>query len=97
MQHQYAASVWAVMERFGQVLGVDELNGADIHRAENVMTMDMTLHTLFDALGIWLEATVSCVFWICEVESNTESSRYFSAVRTLSQVLRLRKPRAETR
>ena len=97
MQHQYAASVWAVMERFGQVLGVDELNGADIHRMENVMTMDMTLHTLFDALGIWLEATVSCVFWIGEVESNTESSRYFSAVRTLSQVLRLRKPRAETR
>jgi hypothetical protein len=71
MQHQYASSVWAVMERFGQVLGVDELNGADIHRMENIMTMDMTLHTLFDALGIWLEATVSCVFWTCEAESNT--------------------------
>ncbi|KIM73234.1 hypothetical protein PILCRDRAFT_731746 [Piloderma croceum F 1598] len=56
-KHQYAASVWAVMERFGQVLGVDELNGADIHRMRNVMTMERGLHDLFDSLGIWFEAT----------------------------------------
>jgi len=56
------------MERLGQVLGVDELNGADIHRMGNVMTMERGLHDLFDSLGIWFEATVCCVAWICEVD-----------------------------
>jgi hypothetical protein len=53
------------MERFGQVLGVDELNGADIHRMENVMTMEVGLRNWFDTLGIWFEATASGVSWIC--------------------------------
>lgn len=58
------------MERFGQVLSVDELDGAKIHRIENVMTMDVGIHQLFDSLAIWLEATVtvSGVSWICEVD-----------------------------
>lgn len=47
------------MERFGQVLAVEELNGPAIHRLENVMTMDTTMHKLFDDLGIWFEETVS--------------------------------------
>lgn len=55
------------MERFGQVLGVDELNGPQIHRLENVMTMDVSFHQWFDSLVIWLEATVSAVTWSCEV------------------------------
>lgn len=55
------------MERFGQVLGVDELNGAAIHRIENVMTMERGLHDLFDTLGIWFEATVSCITCIRDV------------------------------
>ena len=56
------------MVRFGQVLGVEELNGADIHRLENIMTMDETLHTLFDSLGIWLEETVSSNFQIYKMD-----------------------------
>ena len=56
------------MERFGQVLGVEELNGADIHRLENIMTMDGTLRTLFDSLGIWLEETVSSIFQIDKMD-----------------------------
>jgi hypothetical protein len=47
------------MERFGQVNGFLELNGAKIHRLENVMTMTLDLHASFDALEIWLEARVS--------------------------------------
>jgi hypothetical protein len=39
------------MERFGQVLGVDELNGADIHRMGNVMTMERGLHDFSTHLG----------------------------------------------
>ena len=59
MQHEYAASAWAVICRMGNVLVVDELNGNDGHRLENVMTMEMGIHGLFDDLDIWLEATVS--------------------------------------
>ena len=59
LQLDYAASVWAVMERFGQVNGFLELNGPNIHRLENVITMEIGFHTLFDRLTIWLEATVS--------------------------------------
>lgn len=37
-----------------------ELNGAGIHRLENVMTMGGDLHTLFDRMDIWLEHEVRC-------------------------------------
>ena len=62
MQHEYAASAWAVMCRMGGILVVDELNGNDGHRLENVMTMEMRLHGLFDSLGLWFEATVGYHF-----------------------------------
>lgn len=53
----YAASVWAVVERFGEILVVDELNGDSIHRLENVMTMDQVLRIYFDTYWIWLMPT----------------------------------------
>ena len=56
IQYEYAASVWAVIERFGGLLITDELNGADIRRLENIITMDVNLHTKFDRLAILLEA-----------------------------------------
>jgi len=56
IQYEYAASVWAFIERFGGLLITDELNGADIRRLENIITMDVNLHTKFDRLAIWLEA-----------------------------------------
>ena len=42
----------------GGILGHDELNGKNIHRLENVMTMRTDLHWVFDDLGLWFEATV---------------------------------------
>jgi len=56
-KHNYAASAWAVMMRMGGVLVPDELNGLDVHRLENVMTMENNLHALFDDLSVWFEAT----------------------------------------
>jgi hypothetical protein len=47
------------MERMGSVLVPDELNGPDIHRLENVMTLETGIHTLFDTLKLWLDADVS--------------------------------------
>jgi hypothetical protein len=48
-----------VVERMGGILLPDELNGADIHRLENVLTLEMGVHAMFDCLGLWFEATVS--------------------------------------
>ncbi|KAG8929474.1 hypothetical protein FRC02_005533 [Tulasnella sp. 418] len=52
----YASTVWAVLDCFGGVF-FEELNGADVHRLENVMTMDPIVHDFFDSLDLWLEAT----------------------------------------
>ncbi|KAG8964631.1 hypothetical protein FRC05_003744 [Tulasnella sp. 425] len=54
----YSATAWAVVERFGQVNVITEsLNGPDIHRVENVLTMCFSAHDLFDNLELWFEAT----------------------------------------
>lgn len=54
----YSATAWAVVERFGQVNVITEsLNGPDIHRVENVLTMCFSAHDLFDKLELWFEAT----------------------------------------
>ncbi|KAG8947556.1 hypothetical protein FRC04_010606 [Tulasnella sp. 424] len=60
----YSATAWPVVERFGQVNVITEsLNGPDIHRVENVLTMSLTTHELFDRLELWFEATIhaACV------------------------------------
>ncbi|KIO21020.1 hypothetical protein M407DRAFT_219453 [Tulasnella calospora MUT 4182] len=53
-----SATAWAVVERFGRVNVITEsLNGPDIHRVENVLTMCSSAHELFDRLQLWFEAT----------------------------------------
>jgi hypothetical protein len=39
----------------------EELNGLDIHRLENILTLRQELHTMFDTLALWFEETVCCV------------------------------------
>jgi len=36
-----------------------KLNGAGIHRLDNIMTLDPSIHVLFDELRLWFEAVVS--------------------------------------
>ncbi|KAJ8597921.1 hypothetical protein M405DRAFT_779056 [Rhizopogon salebrosus TDB-379] len=57
----YAATAWAVADRFGGVKVTEELNGAKIHHLGNVMTMQVDVHMKFDSLTIWFEETVCCV------------------------------------
>jgi len=47
-----------MMKRFGYDSLLDELNGAQVHRLENVMTLDPSVHAMFDQLEIWFTATV---------------------------------------
>ncbi|KAI5987633.1 hypothetical protein EDD15DRAFT_2371994 [Pisolithus albus] len=53
----YAASVWAVLDRFGHDKLRKDLNGAGIHRLDNVMTMAHDIHGLFDRLKVYFTAT----------------------------------------
>ena len=47
-----------MMDRFGYKKILEELNGLNIHRLENILTLDINVHTGFDALEIWFESTV---------------------------------------
>jgi len=53
-KREYAASVHAVLDRFGQIR-IDELNGTNIHRLENILTLDSVVHDWFDQLKVWLD------------------------------------------
>jgi len=44
------------MERMGGILVPDELNGLDVHRLENVMTLEAGVHLLFDDLKLFFES-----------------------------------------
>jgi len=50
------------MDCFAGVKVTNELNGPNIHRLENVITLDVGVHGLFDNFFIWLEETVGYVF-----------------------------------
>lgn len=50
--------MWALMEHFGNTTLPDELGGTNIHRLENVMSLCVDFHSLFDDLWAWFVATV---------------------------------------
>jgi len=56
-KHEYAASVWTIMQCFGYEDLPERFNGAGIHSLDNIMTLDPSIHTWFDKLQLWFEAT----------------------------------------
>jgi len=56
-KRNYAATMWAVMCRFGFEELPAELNGSKVHRLENVMTLVHGFHVNFDQLMVWFVAT----------------------------------------
>jgi len=56
-KRDYAATMWAVMVRFGYTKLPDDLNGSNVHRLENVMTVVPVFHLFFDQLKVWFVAT----------------------------------------
>lgn len=55
VQTAYTETAFAVLARFGQIDAIGELNGDNMHRLENVLTLNSDTHTLFDTLKLWLE------------------------------------------
>lgn len=58
------------MDRFGYRQIPFDLNGNNIHCLENVLTLDIGIHSLFDELKLWFEPTVSN--WLFDVESRLD-------------------------
>ncbi|KAF8868024.1 hypothetical protein BD779DRAFT_1808892 [Infundibulicybe gibba] len=56
-QREYAATAWAILEYFGHNNIHLKLAGNKVHSLENILTLDSYLHTRFDQLELWLEAT----------------------------------------
>ena len=59
-QHEYLASVLAVLQCFGYDSSM--FCGEKVHSLTNVMTMVHDVHYEFDQLMLYLEVTVSWVF-----------------------------------
>ncbi|KAI6006680.1 hypothetical protein F5J12DRAFT_721054 [Pisolithus orientalis] len=51
----YAASVWGALECFGYLGLWKELNGPNMHRLENIVTMEKSLRVRFDRLWILVQ------------------------------------------
>ncbi|KIK91133.1 hypothetical protein PAXRUDRAFT_798891, partial [Paxillus rubicundulus Ve08.2h10] len=58
-KHQYAAGVWTIMQRFGYECLPSELNGVNIHRLENILTLEVNPHGALDQLMLWFERTTT--------------------------------------
>jgi len=55
-EEYYVSDGWNIIECFGLTLP-EELNGVNVHRLENVMTMSYDMHQMFDRLYLWFKAT----------------------------------------
>jgi hypothetical protein len=49
-----SAAFWEIVGWFGGVK-FDELNGLNIHRLDNILTLNPEAHHLFDELKLWFE------------------------------------------
>ncbi|KAH8930256.1 hypothetical protein BT69DRAFT_1275674 [Atractiella rhizophila] len=54
---KYASNAWMILETFGHPEIQKELEGQNVHRLSNVMTLDAPLHDWFDKLKLWLQPT----------------------------------------
>ncbi|KAF8521724.1 hypothetical protein BU17DRAFT_75396 [Hysterangium stoloniferum] len=63
-KQEYAATIWTIMERFGYVNLFKELNNANIHCLENIMTLEPIFHNCHNHLPlpspVYLEIHAAC-------------------------------------
>ena len=55
-QKDFTAAPYAMLTRFGYPVIQEELGGPNIHRLENVLTLDKVVQDFFDQLHVWFEA-----------------------------------------
>ncbi len=47
--------MWSIIESFGNIDVLAELDGANIHRLSNGLTLNVDVHSVFDDLKLWFE------------------------------------------
>ncbi|KAI6030236.1 hypothetical protein EDC04DRAFT_2898507 [Pisolithus marmoratus] len=82
----HAAGVWAILSMFTSVNIVEELAGNRIHRLENIMSMQITCHRLFDDLVLWLKPVEGLphTYCVCEARQGTKAANSIPDMVTLS-------------
>ncbi|KAI0064580.1 hypothetical protein BV25DRAFT_1989854 [Artomyces pyxidatus] len=71
-ESDHAASIHTVFMRLVRVFVPRELKGGNVHRLDNVMTLDLLLHTLFDDLSLWFDSTgVPNQYKVCCTDLNS--------------------------
>ena len=55
--------MWSVLSMFSSKPEVlhEKLNGNEIHRLENIITLDLLVHTGFNALSVWFKPVDVCL------------------------------------
>ena len=51
----YSGAVWAIIESFGIIDVLAELDGANMHRLSNGLTLSVGIRCVFDDLELWFE------------------------------------------
>ena len=54
--------MWAIINGFGGADVLAELDGTNIHRLSNGLTMMQELHTMFDNLWVWFEEIAVSIY-----------------------------------
>ena len=54
-QKSYTEKLWKYISAFSGIEGLKELNGANIHRLSNGLTLAVHVHAEFDDLRLWFE------------------------------------------
>ena len=47
--------MWSIIDGFGDIDVLAELDGANMHRLSNGLTLDVNVHLVFDNLELWFE------------------------------------------
>jgi len=55
IQTKYSGNVWSIVNGFGSINVLAELDGNNAHRLSNGLTMVTELHHIFDNLKLWFE------------------------------------------
>jgi hypothetical protein len=56
LKSERTVTAWAILDRLGYTSILEEVQGANLHRLENVMTLDVRLRRCLDELMLWFEA-----------------------------------------
>ena len=47
--------MWGIIDGFDNINVLTELDGANMHRLSNGLTLEVNIHTAFDGLNLWFE------------------------------------------